>query len=1057
MFYKHLARAKSAWTTLSATIALTATVILLTLAGDSAPIAAQSNNEYPPVKNCPGGALHGRTRDIVEHVEAVTGKACADTVASDLQQILSFDFRGNGWKQLRPGDFEGFTNVHTLRLSQNQITEIPEGALDFGLPGNHPDLRTLELDNNKISTIHPDAFDPLVASLVTVNLNGNSLTTLPDGLFDGQRALRSANLSDNFIDRLPSRIFSGLTTLRRLSLGNNLLTSDSLGFLSNAATLYSITLNNNRITSDGAGPMPDLPSDVFVNLATVRAIHLNENAISVLPNRIFTGLTQLEDVRLNGNRLTTLQDGLFNGLTSLELLTLQTNRIESLPAGLINGQTALCQIWLNENRLESMPAGFFSDFTLIRHPVTRVNCEARLYDNEFSAEEQIRLTGALGARAVLSAPTGTTPRPAVPADADDPETLANCGTGPLNGRTQKVASLIFGAIPASVTTPLTGLPADEPAKCSAITTEHLTLVSSLTLSGSITSFQANDFADLPNLKTLSFNPITPPHVTNLPAGLFDGLSKVYSLSLSNSWIQTLPQGIFNDLTNLKFLILSDNLLSSLPSGVFRNQTNLRTLFLQRNQLTSLPPGLFADLDELRNLGLTDNQLDQSDITSNTFNGLNNLRQLYLENNNFRWLYVDRFAGQGLNRLTRLTVAPASDVPTDSEWIQFRTQLPSLTYLRFQPGNTVAEFAATPTPVLTATPTLEERLELPLMSKIEPSARSLTVAVSTEIRLGIALYDLQDVRLDTLADTEWVNIVWDGPDGGSFSEPRRAETDSDGRPDDRVVQWRAPDLPGKHTVSATVMPAWACGGDEFECTATFNINTIRSAAEPTPEPTPCPTSGLVPTSITDADGNAYSTITPAEGGEFLSDGATITVPTGALAGCDPIGIRSYALPGDSQTAFVGWTTAGNRYRIEVADINGTKLSNLVMRNPASVCVPLPTQFRASLSGITLLRDNGNGAFTQLTSSIRLREATGATLCGSVSTFPAEVVAGGPTSAIISDPPSPTPEAGTPEAGGSSPTTPYILLALVLAVGALIIGMILVGTLREASARTTQRHR
>ena len=1048
MFYKHLARAKSAWASLSATIALTATVILLTLGGDSAPIAAQSNDEYPPVKNCPGGALSGRTRDIVEHVEAVTGKACAGIVAADLGTIIHLDFSGNGWKQLRPNDFFGFTDLQTLNLSNNQITEIPENAFYIGDPADPtvtPDINILKLQNNKISTIHPDAFQNLTGALTQVDLNNNSLTTLPNGLFRGIRALRSVNISSNFIDQLPSGIFSGLNDLRTLSAGNNYLTSDRLGFLANT-NFWNLTLNNNRITSDGAGPMPDLPSDVFADLTQLETLALQENAISELPTRIFSGLTELQFIRLDGNRFTTLQDGLFNGLTSLDTVQLQLNRIESLPAGLLDGRTTLCRIWLHNNKIESLPAGFFSDFTLTTSlQLGAATCEARLYDNEFTPAEQTRLTTLLGARADFTAPPSPPSKPAIPADADDAETLANCGTGPLNGRTQKVASLIFDAIPTSVTTPLTGLPADDPTNCSAITTEHLTLVTSLTLSGSITSFQADDFADLPNLETLNFHPTTPPHVTNLPAGLFNGLNKVHSMSLSGSWIQTLPRSIFNDLTNLKSLTLSNNLLSTLPSGIFRNLANLRILFLQQNQLNSLPAGLFAGLDELQILGLTNNQLRQSDFTANTFQGLNNLRSLYLENNNFRWLYVDRFTRQGLNRLTRLTVAPASDLPTDSEWLQFRAQLPSVTYIRFQPGNNVAEFAATPTPVQTVTPTLEERLELPLMTKIEPSARSLTVAVSTEIRLSIALYDLQNVRLDSLADTPWLNIVWDGPEGGSFSEPRRGQTDADGRPDDRVVQWRTPDLPGKHTVSATVMPAWACGGNEFDCTATFNINTIRSAAEPTPEPTPCPTTGLVPTSITDTDGNAYSTITPAEGGEFLSDSATITVPTGALAGCNPIGIRSFALTGDSQTTFVGWTTAGNRYRIEVADINGTKLSNLVMRNPATICVPLPTQFRASLSGITLLRDNGNGAFTQLTSSIRLREATGATLCGNVSTFPADVVAGGPTAATTSEPPSPTPEAGTPDAGATSPTSAYVLLALIL--GAIAV----LGAMRILDAR------
>ena len=70
-------------------------------------------------------------------------------------------------------------------------------------------------------------------------------------------------------------------------------------------------------------------------------------------------------------------------------------------------------------------------------------------------------------------------------------------------------------------------------------------------------------------------------------------------------------------------------------------------------------------------------------------------------------------------------------------------------------------------------------------------------------------------------------------GGTFSESRGIGADRDGEIDDREVMWRAPGLPGRHTVTAKIEPGWACDGSANECSAVFTVNVVRAASTATP--------------------------------------------------------------------------------------------------------------------------------------------------------------------------------------------------------------------------------
>ena len=89
------------------------------------------------------------------------------------------------------------TGVTSLFLNGQSITALQAGDFE-GLTS----LMELRLYDNQLSTLPADLFDDLSA-LTTLYLNGNQLTTLPDGLFDGLSALTTLYLYGNSVDPLP--------------------------------------------------------------------------------------------------------------------------------------------------------------------------------------------------------------------------------------------------------------------------------------------------------------------------------------------------------------------------------------------------------------------------------------------------------------------------------------------------------------------------------------------------------------------------------------------------------------------------------------------------------------------------------------------------------------------------------------------------------------------------------------------------------------------------------------------------------------------------------------
>ena len=144
-------------------------------------------------------------------------------------------------------------SITTLALNSQTISTLLSGDFD-GLTG----LTSLDLAGNSIATLPEDIFDGLMG-LTSLDLSGNrGFTTLPEDIFDGLTALESLSLFSSELTALPANIFDGLMALESLLLFSNRLTGLPADIFDGLDNLMNLVLSNNPFTA-GTG----LPSGVF--------------------------------------------------------------------------------------------------------------------------------------------------------------------------------------------------------------------------------------------------------------------------------------------------------------------------------------------------------------------------------------------------------------------------------------------------------------------------------------------------------------------------------------------------------------------------------------------------------------------------------------------------------------------------------------------------------------------------------------------------------------------------------------------------------------------------
>ena len=140
-----------------------------------------------------------------------------DSRMLQLRNLRILDLSKNRLQKL-PEDWWTLSQLSEIKLSENQISEIPAGLCKGHLTTN---LRLLDLSHNKIKQLRPYVCE--LQGLVTLNLNHNQLVNLPFSM-SNLRQLRSLLVTNNQLRTLPAH-FSQLS-LTDIDLYNNPLMQD---------------------------------------------------------------------------------------------------------------------------------------------------------------------------------------------------------------------------------------------------------------------------------------------------------------------------------------------------------------------------------------------------------------------------------------------------------------------------------------------------------------------------------------------------------------------------------------------------------------------------------------------------------------------------------------------------------------------------------------------------------------------------------------------------------------------------------------------------------------
>ncbi|NXI59404.1 ECM2 protein, partial [Chloroceryle aenea] len=197
---------------------------------------------------------------------------------------------------------------------------------------------TISCVNAKLSQIPPIS-DP---DLTSLDLTGNSITTISDEAFNGIPNLEWIDLSKNNITSpsIGSRAFKILKKLKRLYLDGNMLVHIPSGLPS---TLEEVKINDNHLHAIDEDGLRDLKNLVTLELEGNKLSEANVSPLAFYP------LKRLSYLRLGRNKFRIIPQGL---PVTLEELYLENNQIEEVSEICFNHTRNINVIVLKHNKLE---------------------------------------------------------------------------------------------------------------------------------------------------------------------------------------------------------------------------------------------------------------------------------------------------------------------------------------------------------------------------------------------------------------------------------------------------------------------------------------------------------------------------------------------------------------------------------------------------------------------------------------------------------------------------------------------------------------------------------
>ncbi|XP_077430203.1 leucine-rich repeat neuronal protein 2-like [Vanacampus margaritifer] len=225
-------------------------------------------------------------------------------------------------------------NTHTLHLQGNNLSEMDAAAL-HGLPN----LTDLDLSQNHFSCVKTITQNLSVPSLLSLHLEENHLSHLPEASFSSLLALQELFLSHNNLYSIAPGAFTGLDSLLRLHINNNRLTTVNPRWFE--------ALQNLEVLMLGGNPVETLPEQGFLALKSLRSLVLGGMGLRGLADDALDGLEGLESLSFYDNLLIKVPTRALQRVKGLKFLDLNKNRIKLINTGDFRDMLHLKELGLN--------------------------------------------------------------------------------------------------------------------------------------------------------------------------------------------------------------------------------------------------------------------------------------------------------------------------------------------------------------------------------------------------------------------------------------------------------------------------------------------------------------------------------------------------------------------------------------------------------------------------------------------------------------------------------------------------------------------------------------